>query len=53
MYVHGDSTRVHEPALVPLPHVQDGGRRGRVHGVRARVPPRTRRVLCQIWKLLL
>lgn len=53
VHVHGDAARVHEPALVPLPHVQDGGRRGRVHRVRARVPPRPRRVLRQVRQLLL
>jgi len=25
VYVHSDAERVHEPALVPLPHVQAGG----------------------------
>lgn len=34
VHVHSNATRVHEPALVPLPHLQDGGRCRSVYGVR-------------------
>lgn len=53
VYFHGDPARVHEPTLVPLSHVQDGGRRWCVHSVRARLPQGPRRLVRQVRQLLL